>query len=219
MSEYRPHQKGFATFLPILIVAVALGIGIFLTSVNKNIRTTKVLGDKTQVHTPEPADTPEAKDTPEPKDTLEPKQVEMEAEIKDGSGEAKIKIQNGDKNFEFQKDGTNVQVQGNFPLSVNPTTNTLTVTTPAGSKTVDTLPSQAVQSLISQGIISTQSGILLTTDANGQPVYTVVGVKTEKLLGIFNVSIDKTSQVSAQSGQILSTNQSNLSKILDLLSF
>ena len=167
----------------------------------------------------EATDKPEAIETPEPKETPEAEaDLETEVEVKDGTGEAKIKLHRGDA-FQFEQQGLKVQIQGRTPLSVNPQTKELTVTTPAGARTVTTLPDQAVQNLVNGGVFSVQSGINLTTDANGNPVYEINGVKYEKLLGLFTIGIDKTGQVSAQNGQIIGVSQSSFSKLLDSLSF
>ena len=241
VSIRKKSQKGFVALLPILVVVAIAVAGVILASSIKN-STSNVLGDSSEggdssqvqvstdnqtpesADTPEPKDTPEPNDTPEPKDTSEPKsapevnQQEVETQVKDGTGEAKIRIQKGNA-LQFQQNGVNVQVQGNTPLSVNPITKELTVTTPQGSKTVAVLPDQALQNLVNKGVISTQNSINLTTDANGNPVYNVSGVKYEKLFGIFTIAIDKTGQVSAVNGQVLTVNQSTFSKLLDALSF
>ncbi len=162
---------------------------------------------------------PESVDTPEPKDTPEAEaDLETEVEVKDGTGEAKVKLHKGDA-FQFEQQGLKVQIQGKTPISVNPATKELTITTPAGSRNVTTLPDQAVQNLVNSGVFSVQNGINLTTDANGNPVYEINGVKYERLLGLFTIAIDKTGQVSAQNGQIVGVTQSSFSKLLDSLSF
>ena len=123
----------------------------------------------------------------------------------------------------------NVEAQTHFPLSINPTTNALTVTTPAGVKTVTVLPDQAVENLMQQRIIDSVSTTTTATNGaqlqlvtlgllNNQPAFQVQGVDNKKLLGFLPVSIDKTAYVSAQNGQVLQTNESFLSQILDLLS-
>ena len=167
----------------------------------------------------ESAEKPEDVETPEPKETPEAEvEQETEVEVKDGTGEAKVKIRKGNA-FQFEQQGLKVQVQGGNPVSVNPATKELTITTPAGSRNVAVLPDQAVQNLVEGGIFSVQSGINLTTDANGNPVYEINGVKYEKLLGLFTIAVDKTGQVSAQNGQIIGVTQSSFSKLLDTLSF
>ncbi len=226
MPVRKKTQRGFAALLPVLIIAVVAVAAVVLSSSFKNAESSKVLGDSSegdgtqlQVSTQgQENQTPESKDTPEPKDTPEANQQEVETQVKDGTGEAKIRIKKGNA-LQFQQNGVNVQVQGNTPLSVNPTTKELMVTTPQGSKVVTVLPDQALQKLIGNGVISTQNSISLTTDTDGNPVYNVSGVKYEKLFGIFTIAIDKTRQVSAVNGQVLGVVQSPLSKLLDVLSF
>lgn len=170
-----------------------------------------------RVREPEATEKPETIETPEPRGIEGEFENEVETEIKDGTGEAKIKLHKGNA-FQFEQEGLRVQVQGQTPISVNPTTRELTITTPEGTKVVTTLPNQALQNLVENGVLSTQSGINLTTDANGNPVYEINGVRYEKLLGLFTIAIDKTGQVSAQNGQIVGVSQSPLSRFLDLLS-
>ena len=215
-------------FLPLLSIAALLLITFTISSINKKPNT-RVLGDssesdssnqQTESNTPQPSEHPDVQ-TPEPKDTPEPSatpEIEIEKEVKNGTATAKIKIHQGDA-FQFEQEGVNVQIQGKTPLSVNPTTKELSVTTPTGVKMLATLPAQAVQNLVGGGIISTQSAVQLTTDANGNPVYEINGVKYERLLGLFTVAIDKTGQVSAQNGQVLAVSQSLLSRLLDAISF
>lgn len=115
------------------------------------------------------------------------------------------------------------EAQTHFPLSINPTTNELTVTTPAGTKVVAVLPDQAVNNLINQKFItvvasdSADTGITLDTFDN-QPAFQIHGKSLQKLFGLFPISIDKTAFVSAENGSVLSVNQSFLSKLFDLLS-
>jgi len=168
----------------------------------------------------EEKETPEAVETPEPKETPEPAEVEkeQEVEVKDSTGESKIKIRSGKNKFEFQQEGVKFSVESDSPLSVNPTTKELTVTTPAGSKVVAVLPRQAVDNMLAAGIVTSTSGVDLKTESDGSLSYNIDGTKNEKLLGIFDVAIPKNLIVSAQTGQVLTVNQSTFSKILDFLS-
>lgn len=115
------------------------------------------------------------------------------------------------------------EAKTHFPLSINPTTNQLTVTTPTGTKIVAVLPDEAVQNLLSQKLItsvassSANPGIVLGL-LNNQPAFQISGVDNKKLLGILPILIDKTSYVSAENGQVLQTNETFLNQLLDLLS-
>lgn len=180
-----------------------------------------------EIKSPKSTEKPEKIETPEPKETPESEvETEVESEVKDGSISAKIKIRNGTNSSQFEQENSKVEVQGDFPITVDKTSKQLSVTTADGVKNLTVLPDTAVNNVLGLGVVSEittdaktgKNSVTLKTDANGNLVYEINGVKFEKLFGIFNVSIDKTTQISAQSGQLTSTQQSAISKLLDLLS-
>lgn len=118
------------------------------------------------------------------------------------------------------------EAETHFPLSINPTTNTLTVTTPAGEKDVAVLPDQAVANLLRLKFIDSvasgsaeenPTGIKLGLLGNN-PVFQVLGVDEQKLLGFIPVFINKTSFVSAENGQVIRVDVTFLNRLLDLFS-
>lgn len=126
----------------------------------------------------------------------------------------------------------NVAAHTTLPISIDPSTNTLAITTPAGTKDVNVLPNKAVESLISSRVLSnvlsessseaTNSAnpttVIGLTTQNSEPVFQVQGVKEKRLLGIFPVAFPKTVTVSAQTGQVLNTQESLINKFLESLS-
>ncbi|MBI2326921.1 hypothetical protein HYU92_01235 [Candidatus Curtissbacteria bacterium] len=131
------------------------------------------------------------------------------------------------------------RVRINFPLSVNPTTGELFVTTPAGEKVVAILPDTAIQNMLSAGILTrvepepeplpspspgatesatvVETGIELT-QLNNQPVYIISGIKNKSFLGLVPVDLKLKVVVSAQNGQVLQTRQGLLTRLLDFFS-
>lgn len=122
-----------------------------------------------------------------------------------------------------------------FPLSVDVGTNQLIVTTPAGQKAVTVLPDKAVQNLLETGIInrfdSTQStgsaapqgGVAAGSEIelkvrNGEPVYEVNGIKTYRLFSLFPISQPLRAVVSAETGEVITTQKSFLTNVIDILS-
>lgn len=116
-----------------------------------------------------------------------------------------------------------------FPLSVNPTTKQLTVTTPAGTKVVAVLPQQAIDNMLASKVMDDVLGekvnnnlasipnlVKLETE-NGVLVYKVKGTKTHKLLGFIPIKTGVEAFVSAENGQVVETNQSLLGRILNRL--
>jgi len=123
-----------------------------------------------------------------------------------------------------------------FPLRIDTATNALSVVTPAGEKVVTVLPDQAVQNLIAANIIDRLSGAVVAANVatrsaitavsqiinlgleQGVPVYEIVGLKDHRLLGFIPVTTTVTSQVSAQTGQVVSTSQSFIDSVIDFFS-
>ena len=128
-----------------------------------------------------------------------------------------------------------VGASSNFPLQVDLNTNQLIVTTPAGQKVVTVLPDRAVQNMLAANVISrlgpptirqAVEGGETTTAAQiiqlglraGVPVYEIPGIRDFRLLGFIPVSAPATAIVSAETGELLATEQPLLSRIVDLLS-
>lgn len=119
------------------------------------------------------------------------------------------------------------EAETHFPLSINPTTNTLTVTTPAGTRDVAVLPDQAVTNLLrlkfidkiaSGSAAENPTGIKLGLLGNN-PVFQILGSDDQKLFGFIPVSVNKTSFVSAENGQVVKVDETFLNRLLDLFSF
>ncbi len=117
-----------------------------------------------------------------------------------------------------------------FPVSVNLASRTLSVDTPLGQKELTVLPNQAVQNVLGQKIIDRVSDNSLSGTSGAQlqliqlklfanhPVFQVQGVDDKKFLGIVPVAIQKTTLVSAETGQVINTNTDLINTILNLLS-
>lgn len=176
----------------------------------------------------------------------------FELENEDGKLKIKVKERNGNE-FELESEtlddinealrsegisvatssGNNIRIkrglfeaETHFPLSISPTTNTLTITTPAGVKDVAVLPDQAVANLLrerhidriaSGSALENPTGIRLGL-LNDNPVFQVSGTDDQKFLGILPISINKISFISAETGKLIKIDESFLNKLLDFLS-
>ncbi len=115
----------------------------------------------------------------------------------------------------------------NFPLSVNPTTRELTVTTPAGSKVVAVLPQEAIDNMLAAHImddvvsekvnnsLANVPELVKLEIKNGVLSYQVKGTKTHKLLGFIPIKTGVEAFISAENGQVVETSQSLLGRILN----
>ncbi len=166
---------------------------------------------------------------------------ELENEIEDDD----IKIATGSGQTGFVQKGRRVRT--NFPLSINPSTGELFVTTPSGVKAVAVLPSVAIENMIKAGVLTrveepgstpsptpgegsgsagaTQGAQIAVlgasielTEQNNQPVYRISGVKDEKLFGLLPVEVKLTTVVSASNGSLVDIQEGIFARILDLLS-
>ena len=142
---------------------------------------------------------------------------EEELEVESGSEAAKIKIKVKKVNNRFVFMTREIEAETNFPLSVNPETRELTVTTPAGEKVVTILPDQAVANMLANNIFDRQQNVNIVFE-NGTVIYRISGARDEKLFGIFGVIIPTTAVVSANTGQLVTQEQTFLFRFLDLLS-
>lgn len=155
-----------------------------------------------------------------------------------------IKLATGSAELGFVQDGRKVRT--NFPLSVDPATGQLFVTTPSGVKAVAVLPSVAIENMIKAGVltrvevpvlpeptpdegsgsagatqgaqVSVLGASIQLTEQNNQPVYRISGVKDEKLFGLLPVGVKLTTVVSASNGSLVDIQEGIFARILDLLS-
>ncbi len=184
---------------------------------------------------PSPKQENPEKHSEQPKQELEtrkkPNEIETEAEnenIKKLNEELKNEnIHVGSSSGGFTVKHGQVEAETHFPLSVNVATHELTVTTPAGIKTVTVLPDQAVQNLLSRNIFdrietneaSPGAQKVELTEVENQPVFAVKGLNDKRLLGFIPVSVRKTAFVSAQNGGVVRTDETPVNRLLDIFSF
>lgn len=129
----------------------------------------------------------------------------------------------------------NVQALTDLPISVDLNTNILTVTTPAGEKQVTVLPDQAVQNMLAANVIDRLGGEALVEQVrqgnvqtlgqvielgvrNDVPVFVIQGIKEQRFLGFLPVTTDVTVTVSAETGEVVDTQQSVLDTVVDFFS-
>src|SRR3989344_8458078 len=138
------------------------------------------------------------------------------------------------------------KVRTNFPLTIDPATGQLFVTTPTGTKVVAILPDVAIQNMLAAGILTRidQSGTpspsippggtpsagatssatvtgsaVELTEVNSLPAYEITGVRVQNFLGLIPVDIKIKAVVSVQNGQLVDVQQGILARILDIFSF
>lgn len=153
--------------------------------------------------------------------------------IEDRLGRAGIKVATEGGKLVVTRN--NVGALSNFPLQLDLNTNQLIASTSAGSRILTTLPDQAVQNMLVANVISrldTQtlleqaqlgnlisvSDVIALGERNGVPVYEINGLRDHRLLGFIPVTTPVTVVVSAQTGQLVTQEQSLFANIVDILS-
>ena len=116
----------------------------------------------------------------------------------------------------------NVSATTVYPISVGGQNN-LSVSTPQGEKPITVTPDQVVNQLQGTLEVASPSSSIVAPLAikvkDGQPVYEVTGQKTYKFLNLFDVTQPQTLVLSADTGKVISTQQSFLANIISLFSF
>lgn len=113
-----------------------------------------------------------------------------------------------------------VSVKTDLPISFNVASKTFTVQTASGEQEVKVLPDEVLAKIKEENAdFSADEGDVNLEEFNNKPVYRIPGQKRQRFLGFIPVGIQQTSVVSAEDGNVVTTDQSTISKILDTLSF
>lgn len=110
-------------------------------------------------------------------------------------GEEDLKIEDGDH-----------EVKTNFPISVNESENTISVTTPNREVKVRELPSTAIKNLLDSELFTSvnQTEIKQSEDGETDAVLSVFGENRVKLFGIIPISAPVTAEIDTETGVIKS---------------
>lgn len=119
-----------------------------------------------------------------------------------------------------------------FPLSINPITHELTVTTPAGTKVVTVLPDAAVKNFLAResSLAASSSGAAQVASPSGvksvsftlkdnELVYEVKTEEAKNLFGFIPFTMPVSTFVSTENGQVVSQSEPLLYRLIGLLSF
>ncbi|OGC53345.1 hypothetical protein A3D91_02965 [candidate division WWE3 bacterium RIFCSPHIGHO2_02_FULL_38_14] len=145
-------------------------------------------------------------------------ELEDEDEVEESTGSQPqalntLRIRAKNDKFELRQGGTKVLT--NFPITIDPVTGQLFVTTPNGLVELKEMPDVIVQKATAN-LDTTQS---VDLDSIKKLEYKFVGTRSEKLLGLFPITIPVTAYYDAQTGNLVEEQISLLNKILALISF
>ncbi len=115
-----------------------------------------------------------------------------------------------------------IQAVTTFPLSIDLTNNTITVTTEGGERVIAITPDQAIQMVKNKKLANTitdQDGSQMQlVSLNGDPVFLIKGSSAKRVFNLFNAPINKTIYVSAETGIVVKVDETAVSQVFDALS-
>ena len=129
----------------------------------------------------------------------------VEIEARGNTNDLKIKASG--TNFTIEEG--NITAITQFPITIDPAKNELSVSTDTGSRLVSVLPYEATLVLTRGKEIDkvTSNQINLNENAGGELEYTINGTKNLNILNIASVSSEVSSTVSATTGEVIKINE------------
>ena len=149
---------------------------------------------------------------------------ELEDSLNSELKEEGIEVDSSTENPSIVKNGFRARTA--FPLTINPLTKTLTVTTPAGEREVAVLPDEAIDNLKATGVVdqldgtdaSSPEGSSEIVEHKDKMAYKIKGTRRHRVFGFIPVNLPVTAYVSAETGQPLEKEQSLFTNIIDSIS-
>lgn len=127
---------------------------------------------------------------------------ESVVEIEERGAVKRIQIGVVDGKFSIEQNGVIALTE--FPITINPRENELSVTTSSGSIFLSVLPVEAAESALRSRFISKlEKKIFLAEEEMGVLAYTIKGEKVIDFFRLFDYKIPVTAYVSASTGEIL----------------
>jgi len=124
-------------------------------------------------------------------------------------------IKTSGNNFVLTRGGINAL--SNFPITIDDETGQTFVKTPNGNIELKVMPDSIVErAQLAATIVGDED---LELSSGDELEYRLAGAKSEKLLGIFQVKIPSQLIYSAETGELLKSEQGFITKVLDLFSF
>ncbi len=126
-----------------------------------------------------------------------------------------ISVQNsqaGPVSISVNKNGTvtlvngGITVQTNYPVVIDPKSQTIAVRTPSGVTVINTLPSQALSGVQATDKPTVVQSAVLGVQS-GEAYYDIKGVQHRKFLGVFPITANVETKIDVQNGSTISTDR------------
>lgn len=155
----------------------------------------------------------ERKSSPEPSQVMDQKRERNEIQNDETDD-----LEN-ENEYEIESDG--VKATTNFPLKLNKKTNELSIVSKDGKLVnVVVLPDQAVENLASNKKIEIIGETTLEENSEtGEFEYKAKVVESKKILGLFNIKLNKEYRISSEDGDFQEVELTGINRILNFISF
>jgi len=143
------------------------------------------------------------------------KETLVDVEARGGTDELKIGQDSG--RFTLAENG--VIANTNYPITIDPMRDTLSVVTPTGARLISVLPYEATLLLIRAKLVDKvdDNQVALSETQNGELQYSVSGQRHINLFNLTQIIVDIHSNVSATTGEILKLDEPQWLRIFGFL--
>lgn len=138
-------------------------------------------------------------------------------EIEERGDTQKARIGVEGEQFTIEQNG--IKALTDYPITVDPRANELSLTTPSGGIFLSVLPLEAVESALRSRFLNRlpEKKIYLQEEEVGTLAYIINGEKVLDVLGVVEYSIPVTAQISASTGEVLNVDGPEWFKIFGFL--
>lgn len=139
-------------------------------------------------------------------------------EVEQNQSPKSIKIGKVDDSFGISQSG--ITALTSYPIHINTSTKTISVSTNSGDRIVSVMPDEAVETLVRANIINTISKdgqMVLGENENGELTYSIPAERRVNLFNIHTVSVEVSTVVSATNGKVLKVDQPQWLKFFGFL--
>lgn len=136
-------------------------------------------------------------------------------EIEERPDVKSIKIELLDGQFKIESDG--IFALTDLPITIDPSRNKFSVTTPTGERYVSILPSDATQTVLRAKTLTETQTAMNLIEEGGILSYLVKGDKNVNFFDFYNMKVPVTAKVSASTGEIISVDQPPWLRVLSFI--
>ena len=155
-------------------------------------------------------------DSPEGEKELDVTNVSGEiVEIEERPEVDTLKVAFEDGAFSLIQEG--IEVKTSFPVSIDPKSAELTLSTPSGERYLAIFPKEALAASYRAKVLSSMKEATLTEEGGEALTYVISGTKSLNIFNLFKLDVDVKTKVSASTGEIILVEEPTWVKVLGFI--